>query len=328
MYNYIIFCPYFGLLPNYFSLWLNSCSYNKDFKFVVFTNETFLGDLPENVEVRKMEFSDFRKIVQSKFDFTISLENPYKLCDYKPFYGYIFEELLSDCVYWGYCDLDLIFGDLKKYLPITQYDKVSHLGHFCLYRNTKEIREFFKLKSNSALNYKDILSNTMHFGFDEIGDYGVNKILNINNFSIFPFEKSAADISCAREGMVLAIFENNSFYPKKGNRIFTFEEGKIFAYESLNNYIYKEEYSYIHLQKRVMKNILKEEQCNRFLIFPNSFSKYEGVTQETIMGIKKNLLPVKMFRVRWRSFIKRKKRNISIKKIIINKKRSLCNEKI
>ena len=32
-----------------------------------------------------------------------------------------------------------------------------------------------------TLNYVDILSNKQHFGFDEIGKYGINNIFKLNN---------------------------------------------------------------------------------------------------------------------------------------------------
>ena len=41
--------------------------------------------------------AEIREKIQSKFDFKISLEEPYKLCDYKPAYGYIFEEFIRKC---------------------------------------------------------------------------------------------------------------------------------------------------------------------------------------------------------------------------------------
>ena len=46
----------------------------------------------------------------------INLRSPYKLCDLKPAYGYIFNNLLKDFDYWGYSDLDLLFGNLDELL--------------------------------------------------------------------------------------------------------------------------------------------------------------------------------------------------------------------
>ena len=143
-YKYVVFCPYFGTLPTNFNLWLKSCSYNKDFLFIVFTNDETPYIKPDNVKIVVKTFDEFREEIQNKFDFKISLENPYKLCDYKPTYGFVFEEYLNNCTYWGFCDLDLVFGNLTKFLPKEDYDKISFLGHFCLMKNEKKITESFK----------------------------------------------------------------------------------------------------------------------------------------------------------------------------------------
>lgn len=83
--------PYFGKLPNYFQLFLKSCEYNPDFNWILFTDDYYKFNYPQNVKVVYTSFEKLRKRVAEKFDFPISLEKPYKLCDYKPAYGYLFE---------------------------------------------------------------------------------------------------------------------------------------------------------------------------------------------------------------------------------------------
>lgn len=124
---------YFGKLPNYFEFWLSSCKYNKTINFLLFTDDKTKYDYPDNVNVKYTSFEEIRKIIQSKFDFKISLDTPYKLCDYKPAYGYIFNEYLSKFNFWGHCDLDVIFGNLRKFLPekiLMNYDKIGKYRSF------------------------------------------------------------------------------------------------------------------------------------------------------------------------------------------------------
>ena len=52
--------------------------------------------------------------IQRIFDFPISLERPYKLCDYKPSYGEVFKDELAGYDFWGNCDIDLVWGNIKK----------------------------------------------------------------------------------------------------------------------------------------------------------------------------------------------------------------------
>lgn len=89
---------------------------------------------------------DFRNKIQSKFDFKISLERAYKICDFRPAYSYIFQEELEKYQFWGYCDLDLIFGDIDKYLSdelLSENFVIGKYGHFSIYQNNEEIRYLF-----------------------------------------------------------------------------------------------------------------------------------------------------------------------------------------
>ena len=35
----VVFVPFFGKLPDYFNLWLHSCSYHESFSFIIFTDD-------------------------------------------------------------------------------------------------------------------------------------------------------------------------------------------------------------------------------------------------------------------------------------------------
>lgn len=277
-YKYVVFSPYFGKLPDNFNLWLKSCLYNAEIKFIVFTDDNRQWDKPINVEIIKISFEDFKEKIQKKFDFKISLDTPYKLCDFKPTYGYAFPEYIEGKSYWGYCDLDIIFGNLLKFLPINEYDKISYLGHFCLYKNNPQINSMFKKTPLNTISYIDILSNPHHFGFDEIGNYGINSIFKNNNLNIFNYEVNVADINCRKTQMNIIKYENEKFEKENINKIFIFEQGKIYSINYYKNKKKLQEYAYIHLQKRKMKNFVKNE--DEFLIVYNAFIDFEELTRE------------------------------------------------
>lgn len=75
--------PYFGKFNNYFQLFLNSCERNEEIHWLFFTDDRRRFDYPKNVKVVYCSFEEIKKVFQSKFTFKISLERPYKLCDYK-----------------------------------------------------------------------------------------------------------------------------------------------------------------------------------------------------------------------------------------------------
>ena len=144
----IFIIPYYGEFPNYFNLFLKTCGNNLGYEWLIFSENNGKYSYPDNVHYVEMTWQELRSLFQSKFDFEISLDSPYKLCDFKPTYGYVFERYIKDYDYWGYCDVDLLFGDLDVFIPfekISKFDKVGHLGHMTLCRNNTEINRLFKI---------------------------------------------------------------------------------------------------------------------------------------------------------------------------------------
>ena len=143
----ILILPYFGKFNNYFNLWLDSCKYNNDIDWLIIT-DNHINQISNNIKVINKTFEDLKSYIQKKFNFKINLETPYKLCDYKPYYGYIFEEYIKGYDFWGYCDCDLIFGDINKFIIqdiFDKYDKIFRRGHLSFIRNNKYINtNFFK----------------------------------------------------------------------------------------------------------------------------------------------------------------------------------------
>lgn len=168
--------PYFGKFPNYFPLFLESCRRNPSYNWLILTDSRELYDYPENVQVVRMEFSGLRLRFQEKLGFPIALEQPYKLCDFKPAYGYLLEEYLDGYRYWGHCDCDLVFGNLERLLSplLTEnYDKLFALGHLVLYRNTPDNNRRFMKPYQGVLYYKQVFTNPAICWYDE--DYHTDR---------------------------------------------------------------------------------------------------------------------------------------------------------
>lgn len=88
--------PYYGRFPSYFQLFLDSCGGNPDFDWLVFTDDHYPYDYPDNVHVRHETFEDMRRRVMGRIDAPVNLDSPYKLCDFKPTYGLVFSEYLQE----------------------------------------------------------------------------------------------------------------------------------------------------------------------------------------------------------------------------------------
>ena len=48
--------PYFGHFDSMFPLWLESCRYNTDFEWIIFTDDNRTFDYPDNVKVVYISF--------------------------------------------------------------------------------------------------------------------------------------------------------------------------------------------------------------------------------------------------------------------------------
>ena len=277
--------PYFGKFPNYFYLHLISIKHNPDFTWFFFTDDDTEYDYPPNAKVFYMSFDEMRSLVQSKFDFRIALEKPYKLCDFKPAYGYIFGEYLKEYDYWGHCDLDVIWGDLNKYLKdklSENYDLLYREGALRLYKNDDNINRLYKEKG-SIFNYKEVFSHKESYGFDEA--LGIQRIAERKQVKLYVNDNDVADIDafvgplyirrvCKKRWKDEAgIFRSIKNYK---NQIFRWENGKVYRFYIDDGLIGKDEFMYLHLLKRKMDigTVSKNAEC--FTVAPAQFI-WEGI---------------------------------------------------
>lgn len=277
--NKIVFIvPYFGRFNNYFQLFLNSCEKNSNYNWIIITDDKRNFYYPKNVEVIYESFEKLKEQIQTKFEnIEISLDNPYKLCDYKPTYGYIFEKNIEKYDYWGYCDVDLIFGNIEKCLDmkkIKKYDKIGVLGHFTIFRNTKELRELFL----NDERYKEVLTSPKSFKFDEEygEDYGnsINNIFQKKNKKVYNII-NLADIYVKSSNFKLTNYNNEEkkyFVENYKKNLFVYDDGNLKRYTVENNKLVTTEYLYIHLQKRSMN--VNINNFNKYKIIPNSFENF------------------------------------------------------
>lgn len=313
--------PYFGKLPNYFDLFLKSCEYNIGYRWVVFTDDKTIRNWPNNVSCVFMTFEELKERIQSKFDFEIKITEPHKLCDYKPAYGYIFEEYLEDADYWGHCDIDTILGNLDFFLSDLlkcNYAKLFCLGHMELYKNTYENNRVFMLPIGERYLYKESFSSSKTTVFDEGGSgaENINDIFKYYNKLIYTKDQSMnCSVVPTRFVKVTYCDENDSFYTEKPkDALYIFNRGNLFRLykDTKINKIIREDFLYIHLQLRKMKldrRVLSEEY---FKILENRFESIENpeildqpiesLTMKEFNTVKRHAMSLRFFRlqVKWK----------------------------
>lgn len=241
---------YFGVYPDYFDLWLKTCQYNSNIDFYIVGDAKISKEIP-NVHHIYMTLKQFKLRAEKVFNTSISLEYPFKCCDYKPLYGLIINEYIRDYDYWGYCDFDMLFGDIMYFLEkynMSNYDKFLPLGHLSFIRNTDEVNRIALGKGRYL--FDKMISSQKTVQFDELG--GINQILLENNFSLFQ-DRIFADISRLWKRIKLASRYQGSRDVNYKLQLFYWKEGKVFRSYVDNGMIYNEEYIYIHLKKRKYK---------------------------------------------------------------------------
>ncbi len=162
--------PYFGRWPEWMNLFLETCKWNPTIHWLFFTDCGEPANRCPNVRFVQMEKSELEQLVLRKLSVRVQLDLTYKLCDLKPAYGIIFEEFLEGVDYFGFGDIDVVFGDLRKFFTdaVLAYDIISAhsdrlSGHFCLLKNRRRVRNAFRL----ARTWQGDFQNPSYTCFDE-----------------------------------------------------------------------------------------------------------------------------------------------------------------
>ncbi|OXC22972.1 hypothetical protein AYP82_08215 [Lactobacillus crispatus] len=267
-----IVIPYFGKLPYYFETWLYSAKKNKNIDFLIFTNdrEIVRYKLEDNIKVYIEEFENFKERFQKEISFPISLEYPYKICDYRPMYGIALKDILKNYDFWGFGDLDMVLGDIKQFISketMENYDRIYNYGALSIYKNSSKMNNLFKEKNNYAdcLSYKYVFNTNFSLYFDEMGGhkygYGQSTVaIRKKNIKIL-INKDCADINPKYYNFKLFVTNQNFDY-------FEYVDGKIWGI--VRNKRVKE-FVYLHFQKRNIK-IDSEINQNHFYIGPSLIS--------------------------------------------------------
>ena len=168
----VILICYFGKLPWYFEYFVHSCKFNPEIDFLIITDDSAsLRQVPDNITFVQKTLNEISAIATKRFNFPVNIRNPYKLCDFKPAYGFLFPNLVRGYDFWGHGDLDVIYGNIRKFITakiLREFDLISvrHdyiTGHFALFRNCKKLNSLF-MKSK---DFVKVFSEERSFCFDE-----------------------------------------------------------------------------------------------------------------------------------------------------------------
>lgn len=262
----IFIVPYFGKFRSDFSFWMRSVEDNPTVDFILFTDQV-LSDIPDNVSCVKCDLAFIQQLAKKNVWPECRLEHPYKLCDYKTAYGELFCDYIKGYDFWGHCDVDQVFGNIRRFITddiLERHDRIGVEGFFTLYHNTPEVNHHYWNLGEDFI--KQAFTEQGIFGLDEWGPGG--KGGGTSNWWI--------DNKRERLWMEL-VFDSiepytYEFATKKGicdgvsDIIFCYNHGTLMRYGLHKGKVMATETLLTHVQKRPVT--VKTTENNRFAIIP------------------------------------------------------------
>lgn len=167
--------PYFTSAP---PIWLGlnfyTCARQHNIDFIYFTDCDEIITMASkyiNIICHKKTFLEYCDMVSKRLKIDFHPEYAYKLCDLKPFYGFIHHDILQDYDFWGYGDNDLEYGNLDVLTNSKMLDTYNVIttmseriaGHFAIFRNNDR----YRMLPFRCRKWKEHLQCEKHVGFDE-----------------------------------------------------------------------------------------------------------------------------------------------------------------
>ncbi|MBC7981299.1 MAG: hypothetical protein H7Y36_12120 [Armatimonadetes bacterium] len=293
---------YFGKLPPYIRLVFRSAAFNPTIDWFVFGDQPPDFEPPPNVNFIVTSIPELEKTMARACGTPVRIEHVIDLTRLKPTYGLCFETHLKGYGFWGHVDLDMIYGDLRAFLPddvLDHYPRVYCRGHLSLFRNTPEVNRYFMLHAPGAPGYEGILANQDRRQFDEWP--GIWKIFRYHRIPQY-HKEVIADIKPPNLKTITRFeAEELQNYP---SQIFYWHQGKTFqAYYHREGGLFDHEIAYVHFQKRDLEGPdFDPDTARGFTIGPGGFTPYD---RENLSPEEMNLLNSDRPRP-WRDVLRRR----------------------
>lgn len=169
-----------GEIPEYFwSHYKTTENLNIDFLFITDRNI----DIPsKNYKVIKTTKNNLKELIKNKLNVEIELLNNRNITILKPSLGHLFSEYLEGYDFFGYYDIDVLFGNVSKYVNeyIEEYEVISFgnekfhnriSGPFTIMKNNETNRKLF-------LKEKDTFIEKLNsYNIDSFEEHEFNRLL-------------------------------------------------------------------------------------------------------------------------------------------------------
>lgn len=144
---------YFGQWPEWIEFFIETCKWNPDIHWFIYTDRGPPENRADNVLIRHISFADYKALARRRTGITADPDNPYKLCDLRPAQGHIHADDIAGYDFFGFGDLDVFYGHIRGIFTDALLDAHDVLsthpeivsGHFAVLRNTDALRRAYEL---------------------------------------------------------------------------------------------------------------------------------------------------------------------------------------
>lgn len=237
-----IIVTWFGKLPCYFPIWLRSAEYNKDIDFFIFSDQ-YIETKAANIFFYKTTLKYEIRRMYRAIGKRITIDNAYKFCDLRPFFGLGYHSFIKNYQWWGYCDIDMVFGNLSHFITdrmLSRYERIYNYGHLSLFKNNDRINNMIFMRGG-IYTLSEILRGKAKCTPEE--EYGLNRICRKNHI-IWYDKADYADFYIPYDTLIL---NNNRNYKYQ---VFYWEDGCVYRAYLKNGVVCRDEFVYAHWQKR------------------------------------------------------------------------------
>lgn len=166
----LLIVPWFGPWPAWMPFFLATCAANPTVNWLIPTDQAPPANLPSNVAVETTPLLAYRDRVAARTGVPLAWSDAYKVCDLKPLLGHIHDDRVEGYDYWGFGDIDVIYGNIRAIYTadVLVHDVISTheaivAGHLALVRNTQALR----LAYTRVWCWKDAIADPSPRSFDE-----------------------------------------------------------------------------------------------------------------------------------------------------------------
>ncbi len=141
------------------------------------------------------------------------IKYPYVLVEFKPALGHIFAAFLEGYTHWGYSDLDILFGDLERWITpdelndfdIVTYgygdqDRIYLRGQFTFHKNDGKVNQLWRRCNYLAdmdKRFNDVMSGVKQLHFESAEGCYSAAVLQHNDIKIKYTVKAFTDINAS-----------------------------------------------------------------------------------------------------------------------------------